>query len=120
NKELSVDEIVQLANINPEFYKHHFFPKAFRQESPQCHKDLWAVLEDPSARYVDIMMPRDWAKTTNLRAFASKRIAYAVSRTIVIVGISEDAAIKSLDWLKRNVEFNYRWAQTFGLSKGKK
>lgn len=119
-QERSVDEIVELANIDSEFYKHHFFPKAFRQESPPCHKDLWTVVEDPANRYIGVEMPRDWAKTTNLRAYASKRVAYGTSRTIVIVGISEDAAIKTLSWLKRNVEFNYKWSQTYGLSKGDK
>jgi len=71
-------------------------------------------------RYVAMMVFRGGAKTTKLRLFASRKIAYALSRTILFVGKSEDAAVRSLDWLKRQVTYNALWAQTFMLAPGAK
>lgn len=115
--ELSIDEAVALAAVDNEFYCTHWFPKAFRQACPEFHKDIWENLESP-ARYVGLMVFRDGAKTTVLRAFISKRVAYATSRTIVIVGKSEDAACKTLDWIRRRVAFDTRWTSAYGLKRG--
>lgn len=113
-----IGEVVELANIDSNFFKHHFFPKAFRKPSAPVHGEMWDALEDPDARYIGVSMPRDWAKTTNLRAYLAKRISYGVSRTIMVVGISEEAAVRTLSWVKKNVLYNHKWAQVFGLSKG--
>lgn len=118
-QQMSVNEIVELAAIDSRFYRHHFFPKAFRQDSPEFHDEIWELMETPEARYVAAKVFRDGAKTTNLRGYLSKRIAFAVSRTILVIGKSEKAAMKTIDWIRRNVEYNTVWAQTFGLSKGK-
>lgn len=115
---LTQEEIVELAAVDPDFYCHHFFPKAFRQEGALFHPEVWEILENPDARYVAIKITRDGAKTTLLRAFVSKRIAYGISRTILFVGKSEDAAAKSVDWLRRAVAFNHNWRDTYGLEKG--
>lgn len=115
--ELSVDEAVALAAIDNEFYCTHWFPKAFRQACPEFHKDIWNNLESAN-RYVGLKIFRDGAKTTVLRAFISKRVAYATSRTIVIVGKSEDAACKTLDWIRRRVAFDHRWTSAYGLKRG--
>lgn len=117
--QMSMEEIVELAAVDSRFYRHYFFPKAFRQASPEFHDNIWADLEDPDARYVAVKVFRDGAKTTNLRAYLSKRIAYGISRTILVIGKSEKAACKTLDWIRRAVEYNDLWAGTFGLSKGK-
>ncbi len=115
---LNQDEIVELAAVDPMFYSQHFFPKAFRSEPALVHPDVWEKLESHE-RYVALKLARDLAKTTTLRSFASRRIAFAVSRTILFVGKSEEAAKKSLDWLQRAVLWNHAWRQTFGIEKGK-
>lgn len=112
------EEAIELGAIDTEFYNSHFFPKTCRQSSPDFHRDCLKLLEDPRERYVGIKIFRDGAKTSLLRLFASKRIAYGISRTILIVGKSETAAMKTIDWFRRAVEFNNLWAQTFGLVKG--
>ena len=114
---ISVDEAVQLGAVDNEFYCTYFFPKAFRQACPEFHTDMWEQMES-SNRYVGLMVFRDGAKTTVTRAFASKRIAYATSRTILIIGKSETAAEKTLDWLRRAVTFNAKWTQAYGLKPG--
>lgn len=100
-------------------YSHEFFPKTVRQPSTALHRKVWNVLEGPD-RYVNIQLFRGAAKTTLLRLFASKRVAYAVSRTILYIGKSEGHGTRSADWLRRQVLFNQKWATFYGLSKGSK
>jgi predicted phage terminase large subunit-like protein len=118
--ETSLDEIVKLAAVDNDFYGRHFFPKAIRQKSPLFHKKVDEILEHPGNRHVAIKIFRGGAKTTKLRVFTSKRIAYGISHTILFVSEAQDHAIKSIEWLKRNVEFNKVWADTFQLRPGKK
>lgn len=96
-----------------------FFPKTFRQESPEMHKDMSRRLASGS-RQVLFLVFRDGAKTTLLRVFVAQRISYAISRTIMFVSVSQDHAIHSLRWLKRQIERNAPWTITFGLRPGKK
>lgn len=118
--QLSLSEAVALGAKDSVFFKHYFFPQTARLPSPQIHRDVWEVLERPGARKINVLLPRNWAKTTELRIFAAKRTAYQISHTIVWLGKSEAMAIRSLDWLRQQVEFNPTFAQTFGLRKGRK
>jgi hypothetical protein len=117
---LSVSEAVSLGAVDSEFYSHYFFPKTFRQRSPEMHKSIWNSLENPALRFVNLQCYRGSAKTTLLRTFCSKRIAYRVSRTILFIGGSEPAASRSIQWLRGQIERNERWRTTFGLRPGKK
>ena len=119
-EEVSLEEVVNLAAVDGNFYARTFFPKTARQESPEFHQEMDRVLEDPANRFVGFEVFRGGAKTSKLRLFASKRIAYGISRTIIFVGKSQDHAVKSLHWLKQAIEYNKLWAGTFGLRKGSK
>lgn len=119
-EEISLEEAVKLGASDGVFFNHYFFSRAFRQESPPCHYDIVQRLEYTNNRYFAAEVARDWAKTTLLRAYAGKRIAYALSRTILFVGLNEKAAIRSVKWLKKQVEFNTLFAQAFELTKGSK
>lgn len=118
-EQVSMAELVQLCAVDNDLYAHTFFPKTARQASPQFHREMDKKLDGPD-RYVAFMIFRDGAKTTKIRLFFSKRIAYGMSRTIVVVGKSQDHAIKTVSWLKKQVEWNRAWADTFQLQKGKK
>lgn len=100
-------------------YGKIFFPRTFRQKSPEMHEAIGQALYGPS-RFNAFEVFRDGAKTTLLRVFTSQRIAYGISRTIMYVSISQPHSVFSLRWLKRQVEFNTKWAQCFGLKKGPK
>lgn len=119
-KDPSLQEIAQLAAIDSPFYCKTFFPQTFRQAIPAFHHRIWDLLDDPSKRYVNIQVFRDGAKTSILRAYSSKRIAYGISRTVLSIGKSEEHAVRSVKWLKHNVEHNQRWTATYGLKKGSK
>lgn len=117
---MSIAEAVKLGAVSNDFYCRTFFPKTFRQPSPPFQKEVWDDLEDPSKRYVNEIIFRGGAKTTIARTFTSKRIAYGMSKTILYVGASESAAVRSSSWLRRNVERNKTWTSAFGLSPGVK
>lgn len=117
---ITVAEAVELGATDTLFYCKFFFPKTCRQAFPDYAQATFDALEDPRQRYVDCEIFRDGAKTTILRLFASKRIAYGISHNIVFTSNSEGHACRSVDWLKRQVDFNTRWAQAFNLRRGGK
>ena len=119
-EEISVAELVKLGAVDSEFYAHTFFPKTFRQRSPEFGKEIWSALENPNVRLLNLLCFRGSAKTTRLRTFASKRIAYGISRTVLCIGASERDAIRSVQWLRGQVERNRFWSGTFGLRPGRK
>lgn len=117
---MSVRDVVTLGATNMEFFGRTFFPRTMRQKSPVKYVEIDAALDDPTARSVNIRAFRGSGKTTKLRLYAAKRIAYSVSRTILYIGASEDHATRSIQWLRNQVERNKFYAGTFGLHKGGK
>jgi hypothetical protein len=124
NTELSVDvsleEAVRLGAVDSQFFYRTFFPKTFRQSSPPMHRKIDLVLDSPQHRYVNLQCFRGSAKTTKLRAFAARRIAYRMSRTILVIGGSEPAASRTIQWMRGQIERNVLFRDTFGLRPGKK
>jgi hypothetical protein len=116
---VSPQEAVQLGATGLIIYGQMFFPKTFRQESPEFHHEIGQQL-DENHRYNAFEVFRDGAKTSLLRVYTSKRIAYGLSRTIMYVSSSQTHSSFSLRWLKRQITYNTRWAQLFGLRKGEK
>ena len=119
DEQITAKELLNLGAVDGEFYCRHWFPRAFRQPSAEFHHRAWEALES-GWRHVSIEMFRGAAKTTMLRAFTSKRIAYAESRTIMYVGENQDAAKRSVRWLRRQIMFNTRWSNFFQLRIGTK
>lgn len=117
--ECTFDEAIKLGAVDSIFFNRLWFPKTFRQEPALFHPDMYALLEDPSARYINIQVCRDGAKTTILRAYSAKRIAYGLSRTILYIAVNETKAVQSVGWLKHQIETNKPFCQAFGLSMGK-
>jgi len=117
--ELDQKQAVKLGAASLGNYGRIFFPKTFRQKSPRMHEEIGTALYSME-RYNAFMIFRDGAKTSLLRVFTSQRIAYAISRTIMYVSVSQQHSMFSLRWLKRQVESNTKWASTFGLRKGSK
>src|SRR5258708_3400100 len=93
---VSREELVKLCGFDSELYARTYFPNAYRQPSPPFARDLWSPLENPNVRLANLICFRGSSKTTRLRTFASKRIAYGVSRTILYVRASERDAILSV------------------------
>ncbi len=119
-EEVTIEEAVQLGSVDPNFFGRFFFPKACRQDAPAFHRELDAALDDPELTYVNAMIARGHAKTTKVRVYIARRIAYRISRTVLVVGKSQDAAAKTVQWLINAVERNTLYSDTFGLSRGSK
>lgn len=126
---MTAEEMIQLSALDTSFFNHTFFPEAFRGEDPDFAERLYRALEDPKVRHFLAMVFRGGAKTTDLRAYMAKRIAFGVSRTILYIGASEGHATRSVQWLRGKIEAKMGasgtfeptlFAQTFGLQPGKK
>jgi len=115
--ELSGSELLHLSAADSDFYGRYWFPDTCRQPAPSFHKKMDEVLE-AGHRYVGFEVFRGGAKTTKLRLFGSKRIAYGISRTVVLVGKSQDHARRSIEWMMHQVEHNRKWASFYRLRKG--
>jgi predicted phage terminase large subunit-like protein len=118
--QVDIREAVHLGAVDTEFFGRFFFPKTCRQPSPRFQRELDEALDDTEHRYVSAMIFRGGAKTSRLRLYVAKRVAYGLSRTILFVGKSQEHSVKSLEWLQNAVEHNRLFAGTFGLRKGKK
>jgi len=116
----SPTELVELCAADNRLYCDALFPSTFRQESPPFHDEIWSLLEDRAHRYVAAEVFRGGAKTTLLRAYTSKRIAYGASRTILFVSAAQDLSEKSIAWIKGQIVRNSTWAGVFGLERGPK
>lgn len=103
-EELSIQELVQLGAVDTDLFGKTFFPKAMRSDSPEFDADVWNALENPAYRLVNLKLFRGAAKTTKLRVFAAKRIAYGISRTILWIGASESHAVRSVQWLRSQIK----------------
>ena len=117
---ISPKEAIVLGATSLTRYGRLFFPKTFRQVSPHFHDELGSILDNPSHRNIAFEIFRDGAKTTLVRTLISRRIAYGISRTILVVSASQGHSILTLRWIKRQIEFNKLWRETFRLRKGSK
>lgn len=114
------DQLVSVCSSDDQLYGQVFFPQTYRQNPPVWEGEFWEALGNPSQRLVNIIAFRGSGKTSRLRVWLSKRIAYGISRTILFVGASEDKALQSVMWLRSRMERNHFWRDTFGLRKGSK
>lgn len=119
NAPLSPAEAVQLGATSLVLFGKMFFPRTFRQGSPAFHQDVGMHLYSP-ARNNAFRIFRGGAKTSLLRVYTAQRVAYDISRTIMFVSVSQPHSITSVRWLRRQVQYNKPFAQTFGLSPGEK
>lgn len=116
---LTKKQMLELATVDSNFFSRAFFPKTVRQPSPKFHLSMWDALNDPAHSLVNLMIFRGGAKTTLARLYTARRVAFDLSRTIVYIGKSEGHAIRSIRWLKRQIEHNQKFVQFFGLTPGK-
>jgi hypothetical protein len=117
---MPIGELAKLGAVDSEFFARTFFPKTFRRPSPTFARRMWAPLDNPVHRHVELVCYRGSAKTTRLRTFMAKRIAYGISRTILFIGSAERDAIRSVLWMRGQVERNKSYAGAFGLRPGSK
>lgn len=112
-------ELVNLCAVDTELFAKTFFPRDFRQDSPQFAHELWDAF-DEDVRLTNIEVFRGGGKTTRARVKLAKGIAYGLSHTILVVGKSENHSRRTIRWLMRQIEFNSLFVQTYQLRRGDK
>lgn len=117
---ISPQEAVRLGATSLTRYGKLFFPKTIRQISPVFHDEIGKAFNNREHRKIAVEVFRDGAKTTLVRVFISQRISYGISRTILVVSASQGHSILTLRWIKRQMEHNRLWRETFRLRKGSK
>lgn len=101
------------------FFAKTFFPKTFRQESPPYAQRIYEVAESRDYSHCMINIYRGGSKTTQAKAILAKRIAFAVSNTQLLVSQSEGHSIRTLMWVKRQIERKEKFSKFFGLAPAK-
>ena len=122
---ISPKEVVALGAIDSIFFTRAMFPKTARQEPAPFHPYMWSLL-DGTDPFINLLVFRGGAKTTILRMFIAKRIGYGLSKTILVIGKSQDHAAQYLSWLRKQIEpiktplgeKRPFFAETFDLRKG--
>lgn len=117
--QVDINELVELCAVDSVLFAQTFFPKTMRMNSPPYARQVWNAL-DSTSRLVSLQIFRGGAKTSICRVFGAKKVAYAQARTILWIGKSQDKAIHSVKWLRKQIEFNPFFANTFGLRPGSK
>ena len=112
-------ELVELCAVDSELFAKTFFPKTVRQPSAPFHRELWGLL-DSNDRLINAQVFRDGAKTSILRMYTAKRIAYGLAHTILYISKSEGHALRSVHWLRSQIDHNHAYKSVFNLSPGKK
>lgn len=117
-EDMSTADIIELAGLDLIFYGQHYFPKTVRQESPEFHLEIAAVLDSGYYEKIAAKVFRGGAKTSLARVLISKRVAFAISRTILVVSETAEHSYETVKWLKRAVERKDHWSRDFGLLAG--
>ncbi len=117
---LSTKEAIDLGAEDSLFFYATFFPKTCRSPFAKFHVPVCEGLENPHCRFINLQMYRGSAKTSLLRMYAARRIAYGLSKTILLIGASEDHAARSVTWLKSAIDKNDKFRTAFRLNRGNK
>lgn len=115
-----MNELVDLCAVDYRLFCKTFFPKTFRDDFPEFSDRLWDPLDSRRTKYINYQIFRGGSKTTTIRGFCAKRIAYGISRTIMIIAVSQEKAEKTVRWLKGAIARNQLFANTFQLRPGNK
>lgn len=115
-----LSEILDICTVNTPFFGQYFFPRAVRQGSPDFHYEICTAIENPENEKVAVKVFRGGAKTTLARVILGKRIAFGISRTILVVSETAEHSYETVKWLKHAVERQDLFARTFGLERGDK
>src|SRR5687767_3367504 len=118
-EELNVKELIDLSSVDSNFFNHTFFPKTVRMRTPSFLKKVDDLI-DSNSRLVSLQMFRGSSKTTRLRLYLARKIAFGQARTVLFIGNSQDKAIHSVKWIKKAIDYNRLYAEAFNLQKGSK
>ncbi len=112
---LSLQETLNLGAEDLLFFGRVFFPKTFKNVSPEFHEEIAELIDGPDNAQAAVF--RGGAKTTLTRVGCAKKASYGETGLTLVVGKGQDHAIKSIRWLQTQVENNTKWTETFKITK---
>lgn len=115
---IDMGELIRLGAVDSSFFGKTFFERTFRQSTPKFHREMDVLMEHTPKRLVCLKAFRGSGKTTKARVLLAKRIAYGLSKTIIIGAKSEGHAKLSLKWLRKQIMHNHKYADAFQLEPG--
>lgn len=113
-------EIIELCALDTIFYGQYYFPKTIRQDSPEFHAEICHHVDTNIYQKIALKVFRGGAKTTLARIILSKRVAFGISRTILVISETAEHSYETVKWLKRAIEREDHWSQDFQLERGDK
>jgi predicted phage terminase large subunit-like protein len=113
--DMSLADIINLGAEDLLFFGRVFFPKTFKKASPEIHEACAELIDGPDNGQIAIF--RGGAKTTLTRVACAKKASYGETSVTLVVGKGQDHAIKSILWLKNQIENNKKWADVFKITK---
>jgi hypothetical protein len=113
-------ELIDLCAQDTIFYGQYYFPKTIRQDSPEFHAEICHHVDTNIYQKIALKVFRGGAKTTLARIILSKRIAFGVSRTILVISETAEHSYETVKWIKRAIEREDHWSQDFQLERGDK
>jgi predicted phage terminase large subunit-like protein len=97
------------------FFGKTFFPKTFKNESPEFHHEIAELIDGPENGQAAVF--RGGSKTTLTRVGCAKKLSFGETNMTLIIGKGQDHAIKTILWLKNQIENNKTWTDTFKIKK---
>lgn len=114
-EDMKLSDIIGLGAEDLLFFGRVFFPQTFKQQSPEIHEEIAELIDGPDNGQVAIF--RGGAKTTLTRVACAKKASYGETSVTLVVGKGQDHAIKTILWIKNQIENNKKWAETFKITK---
>lgn len=115
--EPTIQDVVETGFKDPIFFGKTFFPRALKQESPEFHEDIVSLMFRRSKRKKAAKVFRGGAKTTLCRVITAHRISYAISNVVLYISKAQDHSVRSIQWVRYQVEHNTKWTRTYGIEK---
>ena len=117
---MTQEELIALCAEDTLFYGQYYFPKTIRQDSPDFHAEVCMIVDSNVYQKIAMKMFRGGAKTTLARVILSKRIAFGITRTGLVISETAEHSYETVKWLKHAVEREDNWSRDFGLIRGDK
>lgn len=116
-KDVQIEEVMLELFSNHRLFAQEFFPLLVRQEDAPFHALIDEKLWAPS-RKLAIKAFRGSAKSSRVKLYLAKKIAYSLTRTVLITSQSLALAEDIVTWLKTEIERNQKFTSFYGLSQG--
>lgn len=119
----SREEIVRLAALlgkDSVLFNTLLLPDMFDAAVPNCHREVYAALSNPSKRIVIVQMPRGFGKTTILQGYLIQQVVNLLHKVILYISDTYSQAELHTEAVRDQLEGNDRILDLYGEQVGKR